>query len=169
MERVIGFKLGKLEEGDQSDRKKKSANEGNRQEQKLKKEIKDLRQILAKISNKPHRRRQRRKVTKKEKDIIQELKVLIEKGTTNCNLRNARRQWLDKLRCEKIKLEKYEEKHRTKQDNIIFQRDQKEFFKTLEREKAHEREMMEMEKFVEFWEDIWEKEERTPTCHGWKR
>ena len=43
MGRAIGFKLGKLVEGNQGDRKKKSANGENRQEQKLKKQIKELR------------------------------------------------------------------------------------------------------------------------------
>ena len=38
--RAIGFKLGKLVEGDQGDRKKKSVYGGNRRERKLKKEIK---------------------------------------------------------------------------------------------------------------------------------
>ena len=51
MGRAIGFKFGKLVEGDQGDRKKKSANGGNRRERKLKKEIKELRQIVAKTSN----------------------------------------------------------------------------------------------------------------------
>ena len=32
----------------------------------------------------------------------------------------------------------------------------------LEGEEAHEGEMPEMEKFVEFWGGIWEREERTP-------
>ena len=155
---AIGFKLGKLVEGDQSDRKKKSANGGNRLEWKLKKEIKELRQILAKTSNEIYRRRQRRKATKKEKEIIKELRVMIEKDTTNYNLKNAREQWLDKLRYKKIKLAKCEEKRRRKQDNIMFQQDQKGFFRTLEEEEAHEGEMPEMEKFVEFWGGIWERE-----------
>ena len=51
MEAAIGFKLSKLVEGDQGDRKKKTANGGNRWEQKLKKKIKELRQIVAKMSN----------------------------------------------------------------------------------------------------------------------
>ena len=51
MGRSIGIRLGKLVEGDQGDRKKKSANGGNRRERKLKKEIKELRQIVAKTSN----------------------------------------------------------------------------------------------------------------------
>ena len=98
MGRAIGLKLGKLVEGDQGDRKKKSANGGNRRERKLKKEIKELRQIVVKTSNELYRRRQQRKATKKEKEIIKELRVMTEKDTTNYNLRNAREQWMDKLR-----------------------------------------------------------------------
>ena len=90
MGRAIGFKLGKLVGSDKGERKKKSANVGNRRERKLKKEIKDLCQIVAKTSNELYRRRQRRKATKKKKDIIKELRVLVDKNTTNYNLRNAR-------------------------------------------------------------------------------
>ena len=93
------------------------------------------------------------------------MRVLVDKDTTNYNLRNAREQWLDKLRCKKIKLAKCEEKRSRKQD-IMFQRHQKGFFRTLEGEEAHEEEMPEMQKFVEFWGGIWERErereERTP-------
>ena len=46
---------------------------------------------------------------------------MIEKDTTNYKLRNAREQWLDKLRYKKIKLAKIEEKWRRNQDNIMFQ------------------------------------------------
>ena len=145
MGRVIGFKLGELIEGDQGYKKKKSANGGNRRERKLKKKIKELRQIIAKTSNKLYRRRQQRKTTKKEKEMIKELRVLIEKDTTNYNLRHAMEQWLNKLRYKKIKMAKCEEKRRRKQDNIMFQRDQMGFFGTLEEDETHEREMSEME------------------------
>ena len=60
MGRAIGFKLGKLVEGNQADRKKKSVNGGKRREQKLNKEIKELRQIVAKTSNKLYRTRQQK-------------------------------------------------------------------------------------------------------------
>ena len=162
MGRAIGFKLGTLVERDQADKKKGRAKGGNRRERKLKREIKESRQIVAKMSNELYRRRKRRKATNKEKTIIKELRVLIEKEATNYNLRNAREQWLDRLRYKKIKLAKCEEKRRRKQDNIMFQRDQKGFFRTLEGEKAHEGEMPGIEKFVEFWGGMWEKEERTP-------
>ena len=79
------------------------------------------------------------------------MRVMIEKDTTNYNLRNAREQWLDKLRYKKIKLAKCEEKRRRKQDNIMFLQHQKGFFRTLEEEETHEEEMPEMEKFVDFW------------------
>ena len=110
MGRATGFKLDKCVEGNQGDREKKSANGGNRWERNLKKEIKELRQIVAKTSNKLYRRRQRRKAIKKEKEIIKELRVLIGKDTTNYNLRNAKEQWLDRLRYKKMKLAKCEKK-----------------------------------------------------------
>ena len=83
---------------------------------------------------------------------------MIDKDTTNYNLRNAREQWLDKLRYKKIKLAKCEEKWRRKTDKIIFQWDQMGFFRTLKGEEALEGEMPEMEKFVEFWRGTSERE-----------
>ena len=50
----------------------------------------------------------------KEKKINKELKFLIEKDASTYNLRNAREQWLVKLRRKKIKLAKCEEKQRRK-------------------------------------------------------
>ena len=75
MRRAIGFKLGTLVESDSGKRKKKSAIGRNRREQKLKKEIKELRQIVAKTRNELYRRRQQRKATKKEKEIIKKLSL----------------------------------------------------------------------------------------------
>ena len=109
-----------------------------------KKEIKELRQVVAKTSNELYRRRQQRKATNKEKEIIKELRVLVDKDTTNYNLKNAREQWLDKLRYNRIKLAKCEKKTEKGADNIMFQRDQKGFFRTLEEEEAREGEMPEI-------------------------
>ena len=131
MGRAIGIKLGKLVEVNHGNRKKRFTNGDNRRERKLKKEIKQLRQVVAKASNELYRRRTRRKATKKEKKIIKELKALIGKETTSYNLRNAREQWLDTLRYKNIKLAKCEEKRRRKQDNVMFQRDQRGFWKEM--------------------------------------
>ena len=47
-------------------------------------------------------------------------------------------------------------------DNNIFERDQKNFFKRIEDSTEYEGAMPEMDKFVKFWGDIWEKDDRTP-------
>jgi len=93
MGRAIRHKLGVLIKVDES-RKTKKAGEsgGNRQERKLKKEIKELRQVVAKASNELYRRKQHRKATKKEKKNLKELRAKSQKDTTNHNLRNAREQ-----------------------------------------------------------------------------
>ena len=116
----------------QPGKKKGNAAGGNRREHKLKKEIKELRQKIAKTSNELYRRKQRRKATAKEKAILKELRTKSQKDTTSSNLRNVLEIWLDQMRYKKVKLAKYTEKRRRKQDNIMFQRDQKGFFRTLE-------------------------------------
>ena len=62
----------------------------------------------------------------------------------------------------KVKLEKWVEKRNRKKDNNMFQKDQKNFFRVPEKVEKHEGEMLEMEKFVEFWGDIWEQNKPTP-------
>ena len=150
MGRATGIKLGKLVEVNHGNRKKRLTNGDNRTERKLKKEIKQLRQVVAKASNELYRRKTRRKANKKEKNIIKELKASIGKETTSYNLRNAREQWLDTLRYKNIKLAKCEEKQRRKQDNVMFQRDQTEFFRMLEGNVVHEGEIPEMENLLSF-------------------
>ena len=99
--------------------------------------MKRLRQDIARAGNELHRRKQRRKATKREKEIINQLRASMDgKEVTSGNLRAVKEQWLDKLRYKKVeKLEKVEN---------------------------HEGEMPEMEKFVEFWGGIWEQNEPTP-------
>ena len=167
MRKVIGFMLGKLVERDQDDKRKGRAKGGNRRRPNLKREIKESRQIVAELSNELHRRRKRRKATNKEKAIIKELRVLIEKDATNYNLRNAREQWLERLRYKTIKLAKCEEKRRRKQDNIEFQRDHKGFIKTLEGDKTHEGEMPGIESLLSFGQLYGRKKKEHQTCLGW--
>ena len=141
----------------------RKAEGGNRRERKLKAEMKKLRQDIARAGNELHRRKQQRKATKKEKEILRELKTNMNgKEVTPNNLKMAKEQWLDKLRYKKIKLVKFIEKRNRKKDNIMLQKDQKSFFRTLEKVEKHEGEMSEMEKFVQFWGGIWEQNEPTP-------
>ena len=136
---------------------------GNRRERKLKTEMKILRQNIARAGNELHRRKQLRKATKKEKNIIHQLKERMDgKEVTPRNLRAAKELWIDQLRYKKVKLSKNIEKRNRKKDNIMFQKDQKNFFRSLEKVESQEGEMPEMEKFVEFWGGIWEQNEETP-------
>ena len=130
--RAIASKLGVRVDKEQPGKKKGNAAGLNRRERKLKKEIKELRQKIAKTSNKLYTRKQRRKVTAKEKAILKKLRTKSKKDMTSSNLRNVLEIWLDQMRYKKVKLAKYTEKRRRKQHNIMFQCDQKGFFRTLE-------------------------------------
>ena len=140
---------------------KRIADGGNRRECKLEKEMKELRQNIAGASNEIHRRKERRKATLKEKKILKELKEKMHKEATTCNLRIVKEQWGDKLRYKKVKLEKYTEKKKRKLDNIMFQKNQRAFFRKLEEKSNQKGQMPEMDKFIEFWGGIWERRENT--------
>ena len=58
---------------------KRDGNAGNRQEEKLKKEIKELCQSIVGKSNKLFKMKERRKATKKEKEILKQLKAYMGK------------------------------------------------------------------------------------------
>ena len=98
----------------------KDANGKNRQGRKLKKEIRELRQWIAKTNNELFRRKVRKKATKTEKEILKQLKVQMGKELTSNNLRIAKEQWIDKLRYKNVKLEKYIGKRKRKQESIKF-------------------------------------------------
>ena len=159
MERAIASKLGVCVDKEQPGKKKGNAAGGNRQKRKLKKEIKELRQKIAKTSNKLYRRKQQRKATAKEKAILKELRTKSHKYMTSSNLRNVREIWLDQMRYKKVKLAKYTKKRRRRQDNIMFQCDQKGFFWTLEEDGTREGERPEIDKFLDFWGGILERKE----------
>ena len=60
---------------------------------------------------------------------------------------------------KKIKLQKLIERNRRIMDNANFERDQKNFFKGVERGTEHVCQIPDMEKFVNFGRDIWEKDD----------
>ena len=91
------------------------------------------------------------------------------KEVTSGNLRAAKEQWLDKLRYKEVKLDKYVEKGNRKKDNIMFQKDKKNFFRTLEKVEKHKGEMPEMKKFVEFWVVFGSRINQRQICHGWRK
>ena len=99
MGRTIASKLGVRVDKEQPGKKKGNAEGGNRWERKLKKEIKELQQNIAKTSNELYRRKQQRKATANEKAILKELRTksseLNQKDMTSSSLRNVREIWLD--------------------------------------------------------------------------
>lgn len=80
------------------------------------------------MSNELFKRKVKRKATKKTKRNVKQLKVQMGKGLSFSNFKTTKEQWIDELRYKKVKLEKCIEKRKTKQGNIKFQRDQKDFF-----------------------------------------
>ena len=160
MGKAIDHKLGAGQKQRSGSRRQKAGG-GNRRERKLDREMKELRQGIARISNELHRRKSRGKASRKEKAIIQNLKPKLNINNLGSKkLRIVKEEWIDRLRYKKIKMKKYIELKARIQDNIIYQRDQKSFFKKVEETEV--REVPEMEKFVEYWGGIWERKERTP-------
>ena len=89
---------------------------------------------------------------------------------TSKSLRIVEEQWLDKFCYKKVKLEKYIEKRNRKKHDIMFQRDQKDFFQTLEAVERREDEMPEdAEICLSFGEVSESKTSKCQICRGWKR
>ena len=142
---------------------KKKPGNGNRRERKLKAEMKQLRQKIARISNEMHRRKEKRKATKREKRNLADLKKQMGGVTaTNAALASYKEIWIDQLRYKKIKFEKMLERGKRIKDNAMFEKDQINFYNKIEKNEKFQGEQPEMEKFTEFWGGIWEKEEVTP-------
>ena len=161
MGRALEIKMG-LPQTAKSTIGRQKPGTGNRRVRKLKQEMKRLRQVIARAGNELQRRKLKRKATAKEKMILKDLKHLMnESDTTSTNIRRAKEKWLDQLRYKKVKLEKMIERGNRIRDNANFERDQKGFFKSLERI-DYEGKPPPMERFEDFWAGIWEKDEKTP-------
>ena len=78
MGKAIAFKLG-VKQPESNMTKKKDADRGNRRERKLEKEIKELRQWIARTINKLYRKKARRKAIKKEKETLKQIKIQMDK------------------------------------------------------------------------------------------
>ena len=59
-------------------------------------------------------------------------------------------------------MEKYIDKHNPKKHNIMFQRNQKDFFWTLEEVEKRRAKMPKMQRFFVFWRGIWEESKQKP-------
>ena len=129
MRKAIGHKFG-ADQKQRSGSRRQKAGGKNPQERKLSQEMKELRQGIARISSELRRRKSKRKASRKEKAIIQNLETKLNINNLGSKkLRMVKEEWIDKLQYKKIKMKKYIEQKARIQDNIMYQRDQKSFFK----------------------------------------
>ena len=147
-------------------RKKKRENNKNlknRRVRKLEAKLKELRQLVARVSNEIYRRTKRRKATKKEKVIFRQL-VSKANNSMNCKqqLQQAKEKWLEELRYTKVKMEKMKSRDGKIRDNNLFRDNQSQFYRSIEDKQENQGKVPDIEKFVKFWAGIWEDESVTP-------
>lgn len=124
MGKAVENKMGLPQKVSSRNGKQKPSN-GNRRVRKIKREMKVLKQNIARAGNELHRRKQKRKATDKEKKISKDLKHQMAKSdTTSENIRIYKEKWLDQLRYKKVKLEKMIERGNRIKDNANFEKDQ---------------------------------------------
>ena len=114
-------------------------------------------------SNKVHRRKEHRKATRKEKEILKEIKVRISgKKTTSSALMIHREQLLDTLQYMKMKLEKMIIKGKRVGNNALFRQDERQFYRSINESRSRMGNVPDINEFFEFWGGIWESEKVTP-------
>ena len=92
---------------------------------------------------------------------MNELKKLMDGvDPTTRMVKEHKESWIDKLRCQKVKIQRFIETGRRIMDNANFERDQKKFLKKVEGGTKHVRQILEMEKSFKFWGDIRGKDDR---------
>ena len=127
--------------------------------------MKRLRKQIARASNEIYRRTQKRKATAKEKERLSEIKkVMGGADPTTRMLKQYKDSCIDKLRYKTIKLQKLIERSGQIMDNANFKRDQKNVFKTVERETEQVEQIPEI-----FGETYGKNMIEHLKCHGWKK
>ena len=130
---------------------------------KLEHRVKEQRQLITMTSNELYRRRTWRKATRKEKNILEMLKLKsgCELRTEN-ELNSLKEKWIDRKRMYEVKLRKTEEKDKRKRNNNLFKNNEGKLYKSLDTSDSYEGEIPAIETFKEFWGNIWRDESKTP-------
>ena len=111
--------------GNEKRKEHKNQEEPNRRIRKLEKQIKELRQMLAWTSNEIHKREIKRKLTKKEKEVLQKLKKWADQQLSkNEELICVKEKALDKLRYYNIKIKRIKIEDSRICNNKVFQEEQ---------------------------------------------
>ena len=149
--------------------KKKGEGDENRRIRKLEKKVKESRQMVACLSNEIHRRKTKRKLTKKEKKILQRLQSKVSnKLIKNEDLLKMKEIWLEELRYRKTKLGKIRIRGEKIKNNRMFREDEGMFYRKINNTKERQGTVPDIEKFVDFWAGIWEDETST-SYRRWMR
>ena len=123
MGKAVEIKIGLPQKGSRGNRRPKPSN-GKKRVRKMKREMKMLRQSIARAGNELHRRKQKRKATDKEKKILKDLKHQMEESKTiSMNIRRYKEKWVDQLRYKKVKLERMIKRGNRIKDNANFEKD----------------------------------------------
>ena len=119
--------------------------------------------MLAWTSSEIHRRKTQRKATKKEKEIVQELREWAgQQLNKNEDLLSIKERALDELRYRNVNLKRIKNRDARVRNNRMFQEDQGAFYRKTQGTEQLRGEVPDMEKFEEFWGGIWEDETETP-------
>ena len=157
IEERMGIKRGKKKT------KKKGERDENRRIRKLEKQVKEARHMVAWLSNEIHGRKVKRKITKKEKRILERLRSKGQnKLIKNEEFLKAKEIWLEELRYRKTKLGKIRTRNEKIRNNKMFREDEGRFYRKINNAKGRRGTVPDIDKFVEFWAGIWEDETSTP-------
>jgi hypothetical protein len=125
--------------------------------------VKEARQMVAWLSNEIHRRKVKRKITKKEKRILERLRSKVKnKLVKNEEFLKAKEIWLEELRYRKTKLGKIRTRDEKIRNNKMFREDEARFYRKMNNAKGRRGTVPDIDKFVEFWAGIWGDETSTP-------
>ena len=137
---------------------------GNRRERRVKREMKESRKWIVRISNEVHRRKKHRKASWKENKVLKELQLRLEgKKTTTVALMTYREQLLDQLRYMKVKLEKMMVKGKRVKNNALFRKDERYFYRNVNRSESRAGKIPNIDQFAAFWGGLWETDKVTPS------
>ena len=135
---------------------------GNRRVQKIQKQLKDKRIMAAQIANEIYRRKMRRKATRKEKKILRQLKIKAENQLKSSeSLVNVKEKWAESLQMLKVKLIKTWTRDARIRNNQMFEEDEGNFFRNAANKKEYKGTVPSIDRFVTFWDGIWEDDTKT--------
>lgn len=134
----------------------------NRRIVRCRQQLRELRKKVARASNEIHRRQTGRKMTHKERYLVNIMREQAKSKLENHQqLLEVKEKWLDEMRAKRVKLAKMEQKETRVKNNRLFERSEGRFYQGVNKTVRYQGETPSMEKFTEFWGGIWENDKET--------